>query len=145
MRHLLLGVLGTLASAAMAADQAPTTTSSTTEWNSSSEPMAGTNVGKEAMPDSADSAYARQGRASALTFNRAEGGHGDLQTSGSSSGMQPDSAWGNSGKPAAPNDEDRGNGRAGALEFNRLEREFEDSSSHEHDSHDHHGMYHHDH
>lgn len=82
----------------------------------------GMNVGKEAMPESADSAYERQGRASALEFNRDEHrDQSDGKMSGSSSGMQPGESSQNKGKSAVRDEYD--NDRAGALEFNELERE----------------------
>ena len=97
------------------------------EFNQSDSGMASgsgdQSVGKEAMPESADSAYQRQGRASALEFNREENryqtnGH----SNGSSSGMQPDESSESKGKAAERDEYD--NDRAGALEFNKSEREL---------------------
>lgn len=84
------------------------------------------NVGKEAAPESADSAYHRQGRASALHFNRWE--QQDQTMSGSSAGMQSgqDEAL-SPGKPADRRDYDPiDQGRANALMFNQHERDLDD-------------------
>ena len=82
----------------------------------------GMNVGKEAMPESADSAFKRQGRANALEFNREENrSQAAGSMSGSSSGMQPGKTSASQGKAADREEYD--NHRASAIEFNELDRE----------------------
>ena len=164
MRHILTAVFGmALAGSVIAADQAPTiTTSEPTpqvgtsadhgyptgmHWSDDGHASAhgfdhgvdagaqqDANVGKEASPESADSVFDRQGRANALSFNRSE--EQDSAMSGSSAGMEPGEQAESAGKPADRRDYDPvDQGRANALMFNQHERELDDRSQGMEESH----------
>ena len=125
MRHFLTAVLGmSLAATAFAADHPVISTETGTNHLTTSHTMGEANPGKEAMRESsAESFDQRHGRASALAFNRQEvASKASGQSSGSSSGMDPNASGQSEGKSAVRIDDDSGRDRAGAHEFNQLEK-----------------------